>query len=106
MIARGYTHGVWGAVRIATPWVQPVGVSLGGGYHDIQRKGKRLNAQKADLKHRQQLVEQIETIKMQSEQAHIMTEPIRSLLFAGSNLRRRKTNERNVESGYMKSHCD
>ncbi len=59
-----------------------LGVSLIGGYMDLNRTKAYLNTQRADLRVRQNLVSQIESVRMNSGQIQYMASPIEKLLNA------------------------
>jgi len=62
-------------------------VSLVGGCRDLRRIKNELGAQRASLKRRQELVQQIEAIKAGTAQIRHMATPIRGLLHAAPLLR-------------------
>jgi Tfp pilus assembly PilM family ATPase len=62
-------------------------VSLVGGCRDLRRIKNELGAQRASLKRRQELVQQIEAIKAGTKQIRQMARPIRGLLHAAPLLR-------------------
>ncbi|MGQ9663624.1 MAG: hypothetical protein ACUVWX_15030, partial [Kiritimatiellia bacterium] len=63
------------------------GVSVVGGYRDIQRKEKQLGLQRASLARRQKLVAEIERVKTQTQQIREMAAQIHELLQSGARLR-------------------
>lgn len=64
------------------------GASLVGGFRDFRKQAAQLQRYKADLKKRQELVQQIETLRHRNEQVHAAGRPLRTLIGAGPVMRR------------------
>jgi general secretion pathway protein L len=75
----------WVAAGVAAALI--LAVSLVGGYRDFSRKERQLNAQKSSLRHRQQLVAEIERIKATNAEIIKMGQPIRSMLQRSPTIR-------------------
>ena len=75
----------WIAAGVAAALI--LGVSVGGGFWDFQRKAKLLKEQGLSLHHRQELVSEIERLKAQAAAIRTMTEPVRQMLANAARLR-------------------
>jgi hypothetical protein len=64
-----------------------LGISLLGGFRDIRKKETHLGEQRVSLTRRQQLADQIESIKSVNAQIREMAGPVKNLLRAGPLLR-------------------
>jgi len=75
----------WIAAAVAGGLI--LAVSLVGGCRDLRRVKAELGAQRASLRRRQELVQQIEAVKAGTDQIRRMARPVRGLLHAAPLLR-------------------